>query len=245
MKSIKCLSSNSLKMIAVISMIIDHTAVVFLENYLVQGELFRGPASYETLQFWYQVNRVMRTMGRLAFPIFCYLIAEGFTHTRDSAKYAGRLLIFAAVSEIPFDIAMFGTWFYPRYQNVYVTLFLGLLAVMGLDRFRREENGLWKQALTVILSCGSAWMLKCDYGAFGVFLIILFYLLHGDRTRQIIMGSICLMWEPAAVLAFIPIFLYNGTRGKKNRKWFFYLFYPAHLAVLAALRAGCSLFFLK
>ena len=68
---------------------------------------------------------------------------------------------------------------------------------------------------------------------------------HGDRTRQIIMGSICLMWEPAAVLAFIPIFLYNGTRGKKNRKWFFYLFYPAHLAVLAALRAGCSLFFLK
>ena len=244
MKSIKCLSGSSLKMIAVISMIIDHTAVVFIENYIAQGELLWGPASYEELQFWYQVNGIMRTVGRLAFPIFCYLIAEGFAHTRDSVKYAGRLLIFAVVSEIPFDMAMFRTWFYPGYQNVYVTLLLGLLAVMGIDRFRREGS-LWKQALTAGLCCGAAWLLKCDYDAFGVFLIILFYLLHGDLPRQVVFGSICLMWEPAAVLAFIPICLYNGTRGKGNRKWFFYTCYPVHLAALALIRTGYGLFFLN
>lgn len=233
--SAKCLNGNALKMIAIITMLIDHTAVVLIEN-----TILRRGGSPEYLAMWSQADQVMRHVGRISFPIFCFLIVEGFLHTRDAGRYALRLLGFAFISEIPFDLAVFGTWFYPRYQNVYVTLLLGLLAVMGLSRFQ-EEEGLWKQALVVAVCCGTAWLVRSDYGAFGVFFICLLFLLRGDPRRQTIVGGISLLWEPAAVLAFIPIRMYNGRRGRGRWKWFFYVFYPAHLLALVLIKGWISI----
>lgn len=230
-KPVKCLNGNALKMIAVITMLIDHTAVVLIENSLL---LQRGSAEAQAM--WSVVDKVMRGVGRVAFPIFCYLLVEGFLHTRSVRKYALRLLIFAFISEVPFDLAVVDTWFCPQYQNVYVTLFLGLLAIAGLRRFQ-EEDSLWKQGLVVAVCCGAAWLLKSDYGAFGVFFICMLFLLYDDPWRQTILGSISLLWEPAAVLAFIPIRMYDGTRGKGSWKWFFYVFYPAHLMALVWIKA--------
>ena len=90
----------------------------------------------------------------------------------------------------------------------------------------------------IVACCGAAHLLRTDYDAFGVFFIVLLYLCRNQIWMQTIIGSIALLWEVTAPLAFIPIRLYNGTRGKKNLKWFFYLFYPVHLLVLVIIRAG-------
>lgn len=232
------LNGNALKMIAIVTMLIDHTAVVLIENGILRGPFqfdFNAIRASQYLTMWWNADRVMRAVGRLAFPIFCYLIVEGFLHTRDVKKYAGRLLAFGFLSEIPFDLAIFGTWFYRSYQNVYFTLLLGLLAIAGIRKFQ-EEGGLWEQALTALLCCSCAQLLKTDYGAFGVFFIIMLYLTRSQIGMQTGLGIIALLSEaPTAPLAFVPIRMYNKTRGKRNLKWFFYVFYPAHLLILAVI----------
>ena len=112
------LSGSTLKLIAIVTMFIDHLGVVAFEtqisNYMVP---------------YY----IMRLIGRLAFPIFCFLLVEGFFHTRDVKKYALRLLVFAFISEIPFDLAFNRQMFYWRHQNVFFTLFIGLLVIALLE----------------------------------------------------------------------------------------------------------------
>lgn len=225
----KKLSGNGLKLIAVATMLIDHTGAMVIEQ-MGNG----APAlSSQAQMMWGDIDFVLRMIGRLAFPIFCFLIVEGFLHTRNVKKYLLRLLVFSLISEIPFDLALYNTWFYPGYQNVYFTLLLGLLALAGIHRYR---TCLWKQALVVIAACGGAALLHSDYGAFGVFFIVLLYLLRDDQKSQTIFGCIAICWEVAAPLAFIPIRMYNGSRGKWNLKYFFYAFYPVHILVLWGIR---------
>lgn len=112
------MSGTTLKWIAVISMLIDHTAEVLINH----NAALTDP-------IWAQIYVLMRGIGRIAFPIYAFLLVEGFLHTRDVKKYLARMLTFAVVSEIPFDLAVFHTPFYWGYQNVFFTLFLGLLAL--------------------------------------------------------------------------------------------------------------------
>ena len=212
------LSGTTLKWIAVISMLIDHTAEVLINH----NAALTDP-------IWAQIYVLMRGIGRIAFPIYAFLLVEGFLHTRDVKKYLARMLTFAVVSEIPFDLAVFHTPFYWGYQNVFFTLFLGLLALAGENVLHQSSGmfagaGLWKQAFVLILCVGTAQLINCDYGAFGVFFIILLYMT--------VLGAISLIWELPGILAFIPIRLYNGTRGRCGNRYFFYAFYPAHLLAL-------------
>ena len=235
------LSGTTLKWIAVISMLIDHTAEVLINH----NAALTDP-------IWAQIYVLMRGIGRIAFPIYAFLLVEGFQHTRNVKKYLARMLTFAVVSEIPFDLAVFHTPFYWGYQNVFFTLFLGLLALAGiwwgeyggLERSQLLQDrlgaGLWKQALALILCVGTAQLINCDYGAFGVFFIILLYMTRYDKKTQTILGAISLIWELPGILAFIPIRLYNGTRGRCGNRYFFYAFYPAHL--LALWMAGRFIF---
>lgn len=223
------LNGNSLKMIAIVTMLIDHVGAAIIEPGILQIPGLSDTA----LRMWWSIDAILRMIGRISFPIFCYLIVEGFLHTKNVKKYALRLLAFCFISEIPFDLALFGTWFYPGYQNVYFTLLLGLLALMGLSSFR---SSLWKQGLVIICTCGAAIFLRTDYSAFGVFLIILIYLLRENKRLQTILGCVSLCWEITAPLAFIPIRMYNGSRGKWNLKYIFYAFYPVHILVLWVIR---------
>lgn len=225
----KRLSGNGLKLIAVITMLIDHIGAMVIEQIWINNPAL----SSEAQMMWWKLDFVLRMIGRIAFPIFCFLIVEGFLHTRDVKKYVLRLLAFSLISEIPFDLALFDTWFYPGYQNVYFTLVLGLLALAGI---RRYQTSMWKQALVVIAACGGAALLHTDYGAFGVFFIVLLYLLRYDLKSQTILGCITICWEVTAPLAFIPIRMYNGKRGKWNLKYFFYAFYPVHILMLWGIR---------
>lgn len=218
------ISGSTLKLIAVISMLIDHTgATVFRTVMRSNAVLSSGNA-----RLWQHIYSASRDIGRIAFPIFCFLIVEGFLHTHNPRKYAGRLFLFALISEIPFDIALKGAWFYPDKQNVYFTLLLGLLVLMALSGFREHP---WAAPFIIAAGMYGAHLLQTDYSYKGVFLIVILYLLRFTRLYQCIGGAAATVWELPAPIAFIPVWLYNGKRGLRM-KYFFYWFYPVHLMVL-------------
>jgi TraX protein. len=252
-----------LKVFAITVMFIDHFGAIFVPQ-----------NKYHWLYF------ACRTIGRLAFPIFIFLIVEGFFHTRNIKKYLTRLGVFALISELPFDLAFYKYQFNANiiadcnsltkdpsnfklifdrllsHQNVFFTLFLGLLLItllMMVDT--RFQNGKWGylivntlDALLALLFCAIAYILSTDYSIAGILMILSFYLFRGNKTMlalctAFIMGSMFCNWNAFlqtgdldsiisifAVGAIIPIALYNGEKGK-NVKYLFYIFYPAHLLV--------------
>lgn len=149
----KGFSGSTVKIIAVISMLIDHTAAVVLtRQVMANGYMDIVWGTQEQIMDWLTENALlfygmqgMRMIGRLGFPIFCFLLVEGFQRSRDVRKYALRLGIFALISEIPFDLAITGQILHTGYQNVYFTLLLGLLALCGyafFDRYEKAEKDL-------------------------------------------------------------------------------------------------------
>jgi len=136
-------SGTALKTIACITMLVDHIGASCIEAGILTPGLDAGTLSQDTLSAYplYRLDMVLRFTGRLAFPLFCFLLVEGFVHTHNVKGYLGRLVLFGLLSEVPFDLAFFRTPFYPGAQNVYWTLALGVLAMAGLKRFEKE-NGL-------------------------------------------------------------------------------------------------------
>lgn len=212
------LSGSTLKIIAIVTMLIDHTGAALLET----------SPNYHMNPIISDVNYVMRMIGRISFPIFCFLLVEGFLHTSNIKKYATRLLIFAFLSEIPFDLAFAHKIFDFSYQNVFFTLFIGLLTLIAIKHF--ETNQMMK-VFAMLAGYLVATLLRTDYAGFGVVFILLLYFLHDNKLFRNIICSISLLWEYYAILAFIPISFYNGKRGIPM-KYFFYLFYPVHLLLL-------------
>ena len=144
------------------------------------------------------------------------------------------MLLFALLSEVPFDLAFFRTPFYWEHQNVYWTLLLGLCALGCLQRFGPQSV----PGAAGAFGCAVlAELLRTDYGALGVLLVMLLFFFRQDRARQCLLGALAVCYELPAPLAMLPAFYYNGTRGRCApwEAWAFYLFYPVHLAVLAAL----------
>ena len=231
-------SGSTLKTIAIITMLIDHVGAA-----LVGPLRHKLPAGSQLGVFCQIIYPHMRNIGRLAFPIFCFLLVEGFLHTRNVKKYAFRMLIFAFISELPFDYAFSNQLFYHAHQNVYFTLLIGLLVMIGMSAFEyRRPITKWGNyfylIMQIAIAAGGLWLaafLHTDYNYKGVFLIIVLYALRLDRRLQAVFGAITISWEPVAPLAFFPIWFYNGTRGRQM-KYFFYWFYPVHLLILGFLR---------
>lgn len=237
-------TGSQLKMVAVVAMLIDHTAYLLLGCKVLSAL----PASAAGYAGYIQVYRVMRCVGRAAFPIYAFLLTEGIVHTRDWKKYGLRLGVFALVSEIPFDLLCFQQPVSWERQNVFFTLLLGLLAVEGAEyaagrASRAQSYPGEKSSLAWIVAagigCQAAVFLRTDYDAGGVLLVVLLYLLRQSRLRQCVAGFLWLLvtearWYYAAGLAaaFLLIGMYNGERGRQRRKYAFYAFYPLHLAVL-------------
>ena len=204
----------TLKWIALITMAIDHIGMVLFPQYIV-----------------------MRLIGRLAFPIYCFLLVEGAVHTSNPKKYLGRLLGFAMISEIPFNLVCSGRIWYSGGQNVFFTLSIGLMAVLFLQKW-----GIRLQSIVVMLVLiAAAQYSGVDYGGGGVMIILLFYLLRTHPFERSL-GFACMtaLWyggvQNYAIASLLPILCYNGKRGK-SMKYFFYVFYPVHLLVLYCLKA--------
>ena len=224
-------SAAVLKWTAVISMLIDHmTAVGFLTWYWPMRRLRRLTPVITPVSRWSYY--ILRGVGRLAFPIYCFLLVEGYFHTRNVKKYLVRLGLFALISEIPFDLALKPGWFYPLKQNVYFTLLIGILVLWGV----REMRG--RIPFQLIFMCAGmimAKIMRTDYSYKGVFIIEMLYILRFSPLLQSLGGAAIMQYEKMpAPLAFIPVYLYNGRRGRQM-KYFFYCFYPAHLLILGLI----------
>ena len=219
------LSGSTLKIIAIVTMFIDHSGATIVK------ELLKLPAIKADAQTYTMVSdlySLMRDIGRIAFPIFCFLLVEGFLHTRNVKKYASRLFLFALISEIPFDFALKPSWYYPEKQNVYFTLLIGLLVIWGMSLFLEQDMML---ILIMVAGLIAARLLKTDYSYKGVFLIEVLYVLRFSRLYQCLGGAAAVTWELPAPAAFFPVYFYNGKRGI-SLKYFFYWFYPVHLILL-------------
>lgn len=200
-----------LKLLAMLAMTADHIGAVFFPEI-----------------------PLLRWIGRLAMPVLCFFIGEGLRHTRSPRRYLLRLTGFALLSELPFDLAFYGgiEW---GHQNVYFTLTLGLLALWAIQS--RGMEG-WLLALTAALA---AELLGCDYGMYGVLLILLLDRFHRARSEQLAAAALLnlaffgLQTQTLSLIALPLLWLYNGKRGRDDRR-LFYLYYPAHLCVLGILR---------
>ncbi len=206
------LNNFTLKMIAIITMVIDHVGYIFFPD-----------------------QPVFRYIGRIAFPIFCFLIVEGFFHTRNHMNYLIRLIIFALISEIPFDLAFRQTLFDWQHQNVFITLALGLICIFCMEEMNRSRRYIFPLLLTWV----AAYVIHCDYSLGGVLLICMFYVTQNSPGTRFILTALILyvFWgapELYGLIALIPIALYNGERGP-SPKMIFYWFYPAHLLILYVL----------
>lgn len=217
----KCLISGStIKIIAVLTMLIDHIGAASLFPAVAEGTA---------------LYHVCRLIGRLSFPLFCFLLVEGFVYSHNRFRYWGRLLLFAVLSEIPFDLAFYHQIVSFRMQNVFFTLFLGMSALWGIEWLMKKER--YQQIFIPPLLCAFlAWLLRTDYSYFGIFLIVVMYCFRElPVKRDIIIAASVVLWEPTAILALLPIHLYNGKRGL-SLKYIFYLFYPMHLLLFWCLR---------
>jgi hypothetical protein len=238
------LSGAQLKVIAIISMAIDHTAIALIQNvFLTCGDLSSG--SIRVLRSLYIL---MRSLGRLAFPIYCFFLVQGFLYTHSRRAYTLRLLLFGFLSEIPFDLALYGTAWYPFHQNVMfelaaavimLALFEAIRSVRSLRIARRtillsRTVSLAAAFLSSILCMIIAETLRLDYGWMGLCLILLLYVTRTRPGLQCAAGAaFTALFELPGAAAFLLLYLYNGQRGRQ-KKYFFYAFYPAHLLLLAA-----------
>ena len=235
------LTGNQLKIIAMVSMTLDHIGVALFPQ-----------------------NLLLRILGRLAFPIYAFMIAEGYSHTSNVKAYAWRLFFFGLISEIPFNLIYSGSWIFPFHQNVMFTLLLGLLCIREIDRFRGEKTvkrGV-VSALKIALFLLIGTVGFVDYGLTGILTVIAFYLFRNIKWAPLFqLVTLVLLYivffkgqsielnvfgynyflpiQGFGVLALIPIWLYNGKRKKRvhSKVWqyAFYAFYPLHMLVIYAV----------
>ena len=244
MEQQKGLTGSTLKIIAMVTMLIDHIGASILERGVMpkaaDGSVMdAGVEAMKVYNRWKVVDMACRGIGRIAFPIFCFLLVEGFLHTGNWKKYFSRLFLFSLISEVPFDLAVFKSWYDFSSQNVFFTLWIALL-VLAVMKYAGEKQE-WSEALQLLaqiavaaVGMGVAHLLHTDYAAFGVLAIAELYFLRKDRKRQVLCGCVLFLWEITAPLAFLPIYHYNGKRGI-NVKYIFYFFYPVHLLIFGLI----------
>ncbi len=215
----KILNSNSLKMIAIISMVIDHVALKFVSNV-----------------YWYFL---LRFIGRIAAPVMFYSLAKGYCYTKNRVKYGGRLLAFAIISQIPYSLFIENTIFMYDNYNVLFTLFLSFLSLCILNSV---NNKIWK-VLLVVLCFGLTYF--CDYKFIGMIIVWVCYYFKDSKWLYVsyslswflfMVGSFLLEKDILVFLISMGVFLVlplfyldNGKKGKYNLKYLFYVFYPLHL----------------
>ena len=217
LKMFPLLSGSALKVIAVISMIADHSAYYFLEeNTVAYG--------------------MMRCFGRIAFPVFALLVAEGYAHTRNRMRYFLSLLAFAAISEVPWYLlnGADGT------HNVMFTLALGVAALVVFERLREYRS---LAIVAILLATLSAEVSGLDYGWRGIVVILVLQLFRNKKNSQsarLLQLAFAFPFMShygiiGALLACFVILLYDGTRGiicGEVTKYGFYAIYPVHLIII-------------
>ena len=221
----KGLNNNQLKIIAMITMLIDHIGVAFFPSI-----------------------KILRCIGRIAFPIYAYMIAEGCRYTKNSKKYLAMIAGMAFIFQIVYFVFMNSL-----YQGILVTFSLSIGAIFAIDTFIKNKNIVNRILMAIIILfiftvstvfpvIFKAYGFKLDYGMWGLCFPILVYFAP-SKIWRIILSAIFLIFMSLSTnvlqwwsLLTIPLFmLYNGERGSKKLKYVFYLFYPIHLVIIYAI----------
>lgn len=196
---------------------------------------------------------ILRCVGRLAFPLFAFMAVEGYLHTRSLKKYLLRLLMLAVISEVPFDLLVSGSVFDPMHQNVIWTIILGLCCIRAFENISADLKKMLS-AVVIIASLAAAIIARVDYSSAGVLTLLAFYAFRGNTVRCRLMQLLSLAfinlallggikfafpYQALAVLSLPIIWLYDGSQGPHNGfiKAANYLFYPAHMLILALFSA--------
>lgn len=230
------LTGNQLKLIGIVAVLIDNIGAVVIQGGILHGTnraMYQAIIATPSGHMWMMAGQVCRYCGRLAFPIFAFLVAEEFARTRNRWEYSMRMLIFAVISEIPFDLAVYHTSFYFKYQNMLFTLFLGAMVMMVMEHTRN----IAVKVAGLAAGCALSWAIQADYNVIGILLIVVMYLFRHNDTAQLVGGIVICAVESISyycisALAYVPIVLYNGRRGALQLKYLLYVFYPLHLIVL-------------
>ena len=219
------LNNNQLKIIAMVTMLIDHIGVGLFSNVLF-----------------------FRIIGRISFPIFAYMIAEGCTYTRKRASYLGKIALLGVGCQLVYAIAM-----QDFYQGILITFSLSILTIYAIDGLLRNSNAA--SAGIVVATLGAVVFLTMiapeiwkkygfgvDYGILGVLFPVAVY--YAKEKRGKLMATVLMMLSMGvglggvqwyAFLAFPFLLVYNGKRGTRNLKYLFYIFYPSHLVLIYLL----------
>lgn len=210
-------------------------------------------------------NDWLTCIGRMTFPLYAFMIVEGYFHTGNFKKYVKRLVLFALLSEIPFNLMMGSSVFYPVHQNALWTLLISLGLIHWNEKVK--EKKLWKRVLvaaaTVVLAFVGGTITLVDYHSAGILMALTFYFFRGKKWWHYL-GQLLCMWyiniellgglgyevevfgttqfitqQGFALFALIPIWLYRGKRGyhSKALQYACYAFYPLHLLILGLLKA--------
>lgn len=229
-KNFQFLSGAGLKLIAIISMLADHVNKALIYPYLESNHGF--------LAF---ISDVFDIIGRIAFPLFCFMLVEGYFKTRNRKKYLLNLLLFGVISEVPFDMFTTASFFNMNWNNVMFTLALVLVTVWIIDtlkeKMQKRSKALWYlvSILIVLGMCIVSMSLSLDYEHHAILIGYFFYLFHDMPVFAIPFGYASMFKEPWALLGFGLTLTYNGERGKQH-KMLYYWFYPVHLLILGLLR---------
>ena len=229
------LTIDTIKLIALITMIFDHIGFVLINNGKLYGYdifLYSYAITLPEAGPWIVVRDILRTIGRISFPLFAFSLSEGFHNTSNIYKYATRLFVFALISEVPFDLACFNTPFYFEYQNIFWTLLIGLLGMIAINKISKE---VWILRIFAFIGfCFVGDFIHCDYGWEGVAFIMACDICRNNKLLQtavIAAAGGILSQTRAGFGAFAAIFtwFYNGKKRENNLKYLYYIIYPLHL----------------
>lgn len=226
-KNLQKINGAQLKYIAFASMFIDHFNKAIITPFLTGS----GPLNV--------ITAIFDILGRIAFPIFCFCIVEGFFKTKSRWKYLRNLLVFATISEIPYDMFQSAVFINTRSQNILWGLALGLFTIMIIDKLKEKikKRPVWifVSIIIVALSSLGSMLISADYEYYAIIIIYIYYLFYDKRLLASSLGFLVIIKEIYAILGFATVLLYNGEKGKQN-KVFNYLFYPVHLLILGIIR---------
>ena len=224
----KILSGAQLKYIAFASMLIDHVNKALIYPNLNGGILLA-------------ISDIFDVLGRIAFPIFMFLLIEGYFRTTNRWKYLGMLLLFGLISEIPYDMFASASYFEPHWNNIMFTLALVLAIVWSIDTLKEKMGIRWRRLwyfISVVIvgaGCLVSMILGLDYEYHAVLIGYFLYIFHEKPVWAIPFCYLSIYKESWALLGFGLSLTYNGERGRQN-KIVNYLFYPVHLFVLGMIR---------
>lgn len=242
-RTFRVLNGFALKRIAIVSMAIDHFGSIIMDGALAPYRVDGAIAFTKDMPLFIRnaplVKAVCEALGSVAFPIFCFLLVEGFLHTHSRLRYCLRLGLFALLSEIPFDLAHSGRIFSLSLQNVLFTLLIGIGALCAIawieERLAdRRLPRIFATAGVALTDTNVAFLIRSEYVFLGVFCIVLLYLLRKNRYLQLAALLPLCVASPWIALAAPPIVAYNGQRGRGLQS-FFYIFYPAHFLLFAGI----------